>query len=73
MLESNIFYKYTFMHENKKYNKKYLLTANNLFERKKTPNIKRLPNITKEKTEKQISKINNNKEENNTITNEKEK
>ena len=73
MLESNIFYKYTFMHENKKYNKKYLLTANNLFERKKTPNIKRLPNITKEKTENQISKINNNKEENNIINNEKEK
>ena len=33
----------------------------------------KIKNIIKEKTENQISKINNNKEENNIITNEKEK
>ena len=53
MFDSKIFHKYTFLHENKKYEKKYLLTSNNIFDRNKTPNIRLLPNI---------NNINNNKE-----------
>ena len=51
MLENNIFHKYTFMKENKKNVRKYLLATNTLFERKKTLNEKRFPKITKEKNE----------------------
>ena len=51
MLENNIFHKYTFMKENKKNDRKYLLATNTLFERKKILNEKRFPKITKEKNE----------------------
>ena len=55
MFESKILYK-----ENKKTERKYLLTSNNIFERKKKININLLPNINhinKEKNEKQNFKI----------------
>ena len=54
MLKTKKFNKDTFLQENKNNEKKYLLTSNNLLNRKKLPNIHNiqlLPNINKEKGE----------------------
>ena len=70
MFDSKIFHKYTFLHENKKNEKKYLLTSGNILGRNKTPNIRLLPNINttnKDKIEKIILKKKNNDEEDNNI------
>ena len=61
MFESKIFTKYSFFHENRKNDKKYLLLSNNLLDRKKSPNIRLLPNINQFKKEKNDVQINNNK------------
>ena len=51
MLNNKISSKYTILNEDKINEKKYLLTSNNLLNRKQSPNIHILPKITKDKRE----------------------